>query len=158
MSHRTVITAVPGVPIIQIERIFDAPQEKVFQVFTQKDKVARWWSPSDEVHIEQLEAHEGGTWRFTHIFDGREITFYGVFHEVTAPERIVQTAEFANLGERGHVVLGRYEFTKFAENQTRMLLTEAYLTTQDRDTALQSGMETGLAQSYGNIDNVLQDM
>ncbi|EDK72408.1 Activator of Hsp90 ATPase 1 family protein [candidate division TM7 genomosp. GTL1] len=158
MNNKTVIMAEPGIPIIRIERVFDAPREKVFQVFTQKDKVAKWWSPSNEVRIDALDAREGGAWKFTHVIDGQDITFYGVFHEVTAPERIVQTAEFANLGERGHVVLDKYEFTEFKGGQTHMTLTEAYLTTQDRDAALKSGMETGLAQSYINLDTVLREM
>jgi uncharacterized protein YndB with AHSA1/START domain len=158
MSNKTIVTASPKTPIIRIERSFDAPREKVFRAFTQKDLVARWWSPSERAHIDALEAKAGGAWKFTDTFDGQDITFYGYYHEVTTPERIVQTAEFANLNERGHVVLDRYEFKELSKNRTQMILTEAFLSLADRNAALQSGMETGLARSYALLDDVLREL
>jgi uncharacterized protein YndB with AHSA1/START domain len=158
MSNKTTITAELGQPTIHIERIFEAPREKVFQLFTQKDQIVKWWSPSGEVRIDALDARAGGAWKFSDVFNDQEITFFGYYHEVTAPERIVQTAEFANLQERGHVVLDRYEFNELAKDRTQMILTEVFVSTADRDAAIQSGMETGLAQSYSKLDNVLQTL
>jgi uncharacterized protein YndB with AHSA1/START domain len=157
MSNTMTLTAEPGTSIIQIERIFDAPRNKVFLTFTHKEKLEKWWSPNGEAHI-KIDAREGGAWKFTDVMsDGQKITFYGIFHEVTSPERIVQTAEFANVGERGHVVLEKYEFTELDDKRTRLLLTEVFMSVEDRDAAIESGMEGGLAQSYDNLENILQE-
>jgi uncharacterized protein YndB with AHSA1/START domain len=159
MSNKTTLTAEPGSPIIRIERTFDAPPVKVFLAFTLKDKIERWWSPSGNARIDDLDAREGGKWRFTHVMpEGQEITFFGYFHEITPPERIVQTAEFASMPVRGHVVLDKYEFTKLDNGRTHMELTEAFMSVADRDAAVEAGVETGLAQSYLNLDTVLQEM
>jgi uncharacterized protein YndB with AHSA1/START domain len=152
MSNKTAITAEPDVPTLRIERTFDAPRDKVFLAFTQKDMLEKWWSPWDTARIE-LDAREGGAWRFTDSTDGQEVTFYGYFHEVTAPERIVQTTEFAGI-ERGHPVLDRYEFTE-ENGRTLVTITEAFLSVEDRDAAIQSGMESGIVQHYVNLDKVL---
>src|SRR5687768_16638871 len=104
MSNKMKITAEPGQPTVRIERVFNAPRQAVFDIFTQKDKLEKWWSPYGNATIE-ADVREGGAWKFK---DGEEVNFYGFYHEVTAPERIVQTSEFANLPERGHVVLERY--------------------------------------------------
>lgn len=157
MSNKTILTAEQGAPIIRIERMFDAPRDKVFAAFVQKDKVAKWWSPGGTARIDELDAREGGTWKFIDIMpDGQEVAFYGSFHEVTAPERIVQTSEFDGLGERGHAVLDRYEFSELDDGRTQLTLTEAYLSLADRDMAIANNMEEGLAQSYVNLDKILE--
>ena len=35
--------------------------------------------------------------------DGNESAFHGVYHEILAPERIIDTFEFEGLPEAGHV-------------------------------------------------------
>lgn len=158
MSNNMTLIAKPGVPIIRIERIFGVHRDKVFLAFTQKNILQKWWSPNGEARI-KIDCREGGVWKFTDVMsDGQEITFHGIFHEVTAPERIVQTAEFANLGERGHVVLSMYEFFELDDGRTRLLITEAFMNIEDRDAAIASGMEIGLAQSYNSLDTLLQKM
>jgi uncharacterized protein YndB with AHSA1/START domain len=151
MSNKMTITAEPGQPIIRIERAFNAPRTAVFEIFTQKDKLEKWWSPYGSATIEQ-NFTEGGAWKFA---EGTEVVFYGYYHEISAPERFVQTSEFANLPERGHVVLERYDFTEQADGTTLITLTEAYLSVADRDAALQSGMQEGLAKAYDKADALL---
>ena len=158
MSNKTTLTAEAGSPIIRIERTFDAPPARVFLAFTLKDKIKKWWSPSGNARIDEFDPREGGRWRFTHVMPkNQEVTFFGYFHEITSPERIVQTAEFASMPVRGHVVLDRYEFTKLGDGRTQMTLTEAFMSVADRDAAVEAGMETGLVQSYLNLDTVLQE-
>lgn len=162
MSNKTTIIADPGSPIIRFERVFDAPRDKVFEVFTNKDMLAKWWSPSKTARIDELDVREGGLWKFTDVSpDGSEIAFHGYFHEITPPERFVQTSEFDNLvdiiGERGHTVLARYEFKELPDGQTQYIGTEIYMSADDRDMAIQSGMESGVVQSFNNIDAIFEE-
>lgn len=151
MSNKMNVTAESGQPIVKIERAFNASRQDVFAIFTQKDKLEKWWSPYGNATIE-IDLKEGGAWHFS---EGQEADFYGFYHEVTAPERIVQTSEFGVLPERGHVVLERYEFTEQTDGTTLMTLTEAFLSVEDRDAMLQSGMEEGLSKTYDKIDQLL---
>lgn len=151
MSNKTIITKEPGQPIMRIERVFDAPRQDVFDIFTTKELLEKWWSPYEQATI-QIDAREGGRWHFT---AGPDVTFYGYIHEFSAPERFVQTEEFANAPERGHAALDRYEFAELPDGKTKMTLTTVFLSTADRDLAIESGMETGVIKSYETIDTLL---
>jgi len=152
MSNQTKVIAEPDSFNVRIERVFDAPREKVFQIFTSKDYLEKWWNPFGEATIE-IDARDGGSWKF----GGDGVTFFGVFHEIAAPDRIIQTSEFAELGERGHVILEKYDFTEQADGSTLVVATETFLSAGDRDGLLQSGMEEGLVKNYEKIDALLAE-
>jgi uncharacterized protein YndB with AHSA1/START domain len=158
MSNKTTLTADKNSPIVKIERIFDAPREKVFAAHTEKDKIEKWWGAFGETHAE-IDLRVGGAWRFAEVQpDGQEIAFHGIFHEVTAPERIVQTEEFANIPERGHVILDRYEFIDLGDGKTKLILTFTFLSQEDCSLMIESDMESGVVRQYQNLDKLLQEM
>jgi len=148
------VVADPGTQEIVITRSFDAPRELVFKAFTDADAVRQWWGPdSSETTVDRLEARPGGRWRFVERErDGNEYAFHGVFHDLQAPERIVYTFEFE--GMLGHVLL---ETVVLEEQDGRTLMTDTsvFQSVADRDGMLQSGMETGAAESYARLDDYL---
>jgi uncharacterized protein YndB with AHSA1/START domain len=99
------VVAEPGNHDISITRSFDAPRDLVFRAFTEPEAVRQWWGLSTtETVVDELEARPGGRWRFVERDgEGNEYGFRGVYHEATAPERIVYTFEFE--GMPGHVLL-----------------------------------------------------
>ena len=74
-------------------RVFDAPRELVFQVWTQPEHVAQWWGPNGFTNtIHSMDVRPGGVWRFImHGPDGRDYPNKIVFIEVVKPERLVYT-------------------------------------------------------------------
>lgn len=154
MSNTTIITAEPGQPILRVERVFNAPRPAVFDIFSKVENLEKWWNPYGPAKVE-ADIREGGAWKFD---GGENATFYGYYHEVTAPERIVQTSEYASLPERGHVVLDRYEFTEQPDGATLVVLTEVYMSTEDRDQATASGMTDGIEETYKKIDKLLEEV
>jgi uncharacterized protein YndB with AHSA1/START domain len=148
------VVADPGTHDIVITRSFDAPRELVFAAYTDPDAVRQWWgqAASDTV-VDELEARAGGRWRFIERDgEGNEWGFHGVYHETVAPQRIVNTFEFE--GMPGHVLL---ETTTFEEQDGRTLMTSlsVFQSVADRDGMLQSGMESGAAESYDRLDQYL---
>jgi uncharacterized protein YndB with AHSA1/START domain len=95
----------PGRQDIVITRTFDAPRDVVFKAVTDPDLIPKWWGPRRyETVVDRAEVRPGGLWRFINRdADGTEYGFKGVYHDVVAPERIVQTFEFE--GAPGHVAL-----------------------------------------------------
>src|SRR5438093_416792 len=60
MAARDSVTEVPTKEIV-IERVFDAPRERVFDVFTQPEHLQKWWGPKMfSVPISEFEARPGG--------------------------------------------------------------------------------------------------
>jgi uncharacterized protein YndB with AHSA1/START domain len=148
------VVADPGTQEIVITRSFDAPRDLVFKAFTDPDAVVQWWGfDSTEMVVDQLEARPGGRWRFVgREGDGSEYGFHGVYHDVQAPDRLVYTFEFE--GMPGHVLL---ETVVFEDQGDRTLVsdTSVFQSVADRDGMLQSGMETGAAESYRRLDEYL---
>jgi uncharacterized protein YndB with AHSA1/START domain len=148
------VVADPGTHDIVVTRSFDAPRDLVFAAYTDPDAVRQWWGQgTSETVVDELEARAGGRWRFVERDgEGNEWGFHGVYHETVAPERIVNTFEFE--GMPGHVLL---ETTTFEEQDGRTLMTSlsVFQSVADRDGMLQSGMESGAAESYDRLDQYL---
>lgn len=156
-GYETVITAEPGKQTIGITREFDAARELVFQAFTDPELYAEWLGPRElTMRLETFEPRDGGAWRYVHVDPaGNEYGFRGVFHEVTAPERIIQTFEFEGLPERGHVTLETASFVELPGGRTRLVMESVFRSIADRDGMLQSGMERGVQDSYARLSELL---
>ncbi len=139
---------------IRIERIFEAPRDAVFAAYTDPALIPEWWGPRGMTTIvEEMEPKAGGKWRFKmRDPEGGETEFRGVYREVTAPERIVQTFEWD--GMPGHVSLETADFEDLGE-RTRLVGVSVFHLPAERDGMLESGMEGGLGETYSRFDEVL---
>lgn len=159
-NNETKISAESGKQEIVITREFDAPRELVFKAFTDPELYVQWLGPRGfTMQLELFEPESGGRWRYTHKDkDGNEYSFHGVYHEVTAPERIISTFEFEGLPEKGHVVLETARFEELPGNRTRLMSQAVFQSVADRDGDLQSGMEEGVNDSYDRLDELLDKL
>jgi uncharacterized protein YndB with AHSA1/START domain len=158
-NNETIITAEPGKQEIIITREFDAPRELVFKAFTDPELFIQWLGPHRlAMTLETFEPKDGGSWRYIHKEqNGNEYAFHGVFHEVTAPERIIQTFEFEGLPEKGHVTLEIANFEEIQSGRTKLSMKSAFLSVADRDGMLHSGMEKGINDSYERLDVLMAE-
>jgi uncharacterized protein YndB with AHSA1/START domain len=140
---------------IRIERVFDAPRERVFAAHTDPELVAQWWGRRmTAAVIDELDATSGGKWRFVERNeDGSETAFRGVFREVTAPERIVQTFEWE--GMPGHVSVDDARFEDLGDGRTKIVSITTFHTGEERDGMIDAGMEKGLNEGYEQLDELL---
>jgi uncharacterized protein YndB with AHSA1/START domain len=126
---------------IRVERVFDAPRDHVFSVWTDPELIPEWWG--DQTVVEEMDVRPGGRWRFS--------TGYGVvegeFREVEPPERLVQT--FQN-----H--LQTLEFEELGEERTKLTQTMRFASAEERDTTMQYGVEEGAKGGFARVDAVLQ--
>jgi uncharacterized protein YndB with AHSA1/START domain len=152
-ARRATITT-PAEREIHIERVFDAPRDRVFAVYTDPALIPEWWGPRDTTTVvDTMDVRAGGTWRFVmHGADGTESGFRGTYREIVPPERIVQTFEWE--GMPGHVAVETAVFEDLGE-QTKVTTTSIFHTTEERDGMLGSGMEGGLNETYERLDEVL---
>jgi uncharacterized protein YndB with AHSA1/START domain len=157
MANKTKITAEPGKQEIVITREFEAPRELVFRAFTDPTLYTQWLGPRDlAMTLETFEPRDGGSYRYVHKdHAGNAYAFHGVYHEVLAPERIINTFEFEGLPEKGHVILGTVKFESMPGDRTRLTSKSVFLSIADRDGMLQSGMERGVNEGYERLDELL---
>lgn len=158
--NQTTVTAEPGKQEIVITREFDAPRELVFRTVMDPALVSQWWGPRYlTTEVDKMDVRPGGQWRFINRdAQGNVYAFHGVYHEVLAPERVIDTFEFEGLPETGHVTLETMRLEELPEGRTRLVVQSVFQSVADRDATLQSGMETGLKDTYDRLEELLQEM
>jgi uncharacterized protein YndB with AHSA1/START domain len=139
-------------------RVFDAPRELVYRAFTEADLVARWWgSREGTTIIDKFDPRPGGAWRIVdRDKDGNEDAFRGEIRELTPPERVVQTFEWEGLP--GHVSVETVTLEDIGGGQTKVTSVSTFDNPEDRDGMLSSGMETGMAEAYDQLAELLGEL
>ena len=138
---------------IHVERVFDAPRERVWNALTDPALLAQWWGRGNKLEIERFEPQPGGHWRFVENLDGERFAFEGRFRALKAPERLEETFEWD--GMPGHVSVDTYTLEPLPDGKTKLSSDTLFLTAEDCEGMLKSGMEEGLAQSYDALDRLL---
>ncbi len=154
LNRATVTT--PSDREIRIERIFNAPRERVWRAMSDPALVAQWWGRGNKLVIERDEQERGGHWRYVeHSAQGIH-GFEGRYREVVPPERTVRTFEWD--GMPGHVMVETATLEDLGDGRTRLVSVSLAHTTEERDGMLGSGMEGGVNESYAALDQVLAAM
>jgi uncharacterized protein YndB with AHSA1/START domain len=160
-KNATKIIVEKGKQELFIIREFDAPREQVCKAFTHPEILVKFFAPPGvEMVFETGDFRTGGCYRYSHVTpDGKKNTAFGVIHELRAPERMVQTFEFAGMPEGGHVVLETLLFEGLPGNRTKLTIHDVCRSLADRDAMIESGMESGLTAIFNQLDQVLtQDL
>jgi uncharacterized protein YndB with AHSA1/START domain len=81
-----------------IERIFEAPRELLYRVWTEPRHLLKWWSPKNFTPLSIThDLQVGGTYRYGVLSpDGNEVWMGGVFQEIVPNEKIVMTFRWEN--------------------------------------------------------------
>ncbi len=159
-KNETNITAEPGKQEIFITREFDAPRELVFKAVTDPQLIPHWWGPRYlSTEVDQMDVRSGGQWRFINRdVQGNAYAFHGVYHEVLAPQRIIDTFEFEGLPETGHVTLETMKLEALPGGRTRLIVQSVFQSVADRDGTLQAGMQEGVKDTYDRLAELLKQM
>jgi uncharacterized protein YndB with AHSA1/START domain len=72
-------------------RVYDAPRERIFQVWTDPQHLSQWWGPRGFVTTTfKMDFRPGGVWRFVmHGPDGTDYQNKITYVEIDAPKRLV---------------------------------------------------------------------
>ena len=156
--NQTNVSAEPGKQEIVITREFDAPRELVFKAVTDPNLIRQWWGPRYlSTEVDKMDVRPGGQWRYINRdAEGNAYAFHGVYHEILAPERVIDTFEFEGLPETGHVTLETMKFEALPGGRTRLTVQSVFQSVADRDGMLQSGMESGLNDTYNRLEELLK--
>jgi uncharacterized protein YndB with AHSA1/START domain len=158
-TNETTIEADPALPVIRIVREFDAPPERVFRAFTDPELFTRWLGPTTtSVRLDDWDARSGGSYRYTMLRGEGETatelaTFWGSFHEVRSPDRLVQTQSLEGMGDGA--ILNTLTFTDLGDGRTRLTDHTLVDSFEGRDAILASGMDEGVIAGYRKLDELL---
>jgi uncharacterized protein YndB with AHSA1/START domain len=140
---------------IVMTRIFDAPRDLVFEAHSSCEHLSRWWGPRGyEIVGCEVDFRPGGAWRVVHRGpEGEEYGFRGEYREIVRPERITWTFEFE--GMPGHVSVETMTLEEH-DGKTTFTSTSVFDSVEDRNGMLESGMESGAAETMERLDEYLE--
>jgi len=138
-----------------MSRVFDAPRELVWKVYTDPTLVSRWWGRKNSTTIvDKMEVEAGGVWRYIEQgAEGNEYAFNGVYKEVKVPERLVYTFEFEPLA--GHISTDTITFVELPDGKTKITARTTFDTLEDLEGMLQAGMEGGAVETWDRLEELL---
>ena len=142
---------------IVMTREFDAPRDLVFEAHTKPELVQRWLTgpPPWVMTTCEIDLRVGGTYRYvwTHPDNGNAMGMGGTYREIVAPERIVACERFDDPWYPGEAV----STLQLTEKNGRTLLTNTvtYVSKEARDGVLASPMESGVAISYDQLEQLV---
>jgi uncharacterized protein YndB with AHSA1/START domain len=157
-SSATTKVSLPSDLEILVTREFDAPRDIVYKTMTDPKLIPQWWGPrSDKITVDKMEVRPGGKWRFVATqADGTTYAFRGEYREIVPGEKIVQTFEFEPMA--GHISVETWTLTDLPGGRTLFTTRSVFSSKEDRDGMVQSGMESGLRETYERLDEVLASL
>jgi uncharacterized protein YndB with AHSA1/START domain len=136
------------------ERTFDAPSALVFDVLTKPEHVQNWMANYGYKLDATADVRVGGSFRYYFHNDGGEsFVLSGDYLEVDPPSRLVSTE---GLGEGPDIPRATNVMTLTErDGRTHMTIVMSFTSKQMRDEVLATGMESGAAIAYDQMDEYL---
>jgi uncharacterized protein YndB with AHSA1/START domain len=143
---------------IVVTRTFAAPARLVFAAMSKPEHVRRWWAPRTRGEMTEctIDFRVGGAWRYAmRANGGMEVGFSGKYLEIDAPHRIVHTEIFDPFPDVVSVVT-----TTLVESAgtTSFTCVIRYPSKEVRDQVIATGMESGMRESYRQLDEVVRSL
>lgn len=154
------LTRLTTINEVSFVRVFDAPRQLVFKMWTDQEKMARWWGPKGFTNpLCKLDVRPGGAIRIDMRGpDGSVHPMKGVFTKISTPELIEFTAT-AFEDENGVPLVEVRHMVSFDEKDGLTTLTvrsTAIKTGRPKLLTPLAGMEAGWSQSLDKLSAEVQ--
>jgi uncharacterized protein YndB with AHSA1/START domain len=142
---------------------FDAPVERVWQLWADPRQLERWWGPPTyPATVTSHDLRPGG--RVEYLMTGPEgdqPRGYWKVLEVEPPHRLVYLDGFANADGTPNDELptstGQVTIENIGDGRTRMTIETLFPSAQAMEQTLAMGVEEGLKEAIGQIDAILAE-
>jgi uncharacterized protein YndB with AHSA1/START domain len=144
-------------PVIRYRRFVKAPPELMFAMWTEPEHLRNWWGPRElELVLCEVDLRVGGSYRMVHRApDGTEHAFRGEYLELDRPTKIVQTFVYEPWPDAVSVESVQFEETG---DGTLVRGESRHSSLENRDRHVESGMESGMAESYARLDELVDPL
>ncbi len=140
-------------------RVYDAPRELVFEVWTDPKHLSQWWGPDGfTTTTSAFDMRAGGVWRFVmHGPDGRDYENRITYDEIVKPERIVY--HHGGGDDVGPVQFRTTVTFEDLNGKTRLTLHAVFPSAAERDRVIKEyGADKGAVQTLSRLADYLTTM
>ncbi|WP_308639801.1 SRPBCC domain-containing protein [Paenibacillus silvisoli] len=168
MSNNATVSRVENENVLVLERIFEAPRELVFKVFSEAEHLKHWWGPRGwEVPVCKVDFQPGGVWHYCmKCMDKNQGDFYGmeswgkgIYQEIVAPEKIVYIDYFSdaegNVDQNLPSTEVTLEFVDLGNGTTKLVNRAVYVSAEALKTVIDMGMLQGVSETWDRLEEHL---
>ncbi len=155
----TLTVTTPSDREVRITRIFDATRPMVFDCWTVPELLKGWLHGPDGWRLEvcEIDLRVGGSARYVWRHrGGQAMGMSATYREIVRP-RLIVASELFDEDWTGGETLGTVVFTEVG-GKTLLTQTILYASQAARDGALGTGMTSGMADSYAQLDACLASL
>jgi uncharacterized protein YndB with AHSA1/START domain len=154
-SHEPTVFSEPSALENQVSRVFRAPLERVYRLFTEAATLPYLFSPDPAaVTVERFEFRVGGRYSIAvKMDDGSTTRFQGEYREIDPPRRVINTFEVDLFP--GASAIETDEFEAVGQS-TRVTVRWKYLRQADRDKMSGPTMEQAVTKMWDHVDELLE--
>jgi uncharacterized protein YndB with AHSA1/START domain len=170
MPTSDMVSSVENDTVLVLERVFDAPRELVFKMFSQPEHLVHWWGPRGwELPVCTVDFRPGGVWHYCmKCVDRNQGEFYGmeswgkaVYKRIVEPESIAYTDYFSDADGNENEALPSTEVTiDFIDlgGRTRIVSRSAYVTAEALQKVMDMGMLQGITETWDRLEERLREV
>lgn len=147
-----------------IERIFDAPPELMFEMWSDCKHLKHWWGPKEWPMEEcSMDFKVDGIWHYClrGPNEGDESWGKAIYKEINNPEKLVYEDYFSdkdgNINEEMPGMLITVEFHNY-NGKTRVASTTLFDTPETREKVVEMGVVEGMGSSMDRLDTYLAEL
>lgn len=135
---------------LTVRRTFDAPRERVWDAWTDPDRVDQWWGPDGfTTTTGEMDVQPGGVWAFEMVGpDGEVYPNRIVYDEVQRPERLTYAHGSPEDPEQFEVTVSLEEA---AGGGTELTMEMRFPSAGELDGAVEFGADEGAVQTLGRL-------
>lgn len=170
MSNNAMESSVENDRILVLERVFDAPRELVFKMFSEAEHLRHWWGPKGwEIPVCNVDFRPGGVWHYCmKCADPNQGQFYGmeswgkgIYKEIVEGEKIVYTDYFSDAEGAINESMPATEVTlAFVEldGKTKLISRSEYADAEGLKSVIDMGMLQGITETWDRLEQRLQEI
>lgn len=170
MANDKMTTTVERDNVLVLERVFDAPRELVFEMFTDCKHLKHWWGPRGwALPVCNMDFREGGTWLYAmKCVDEGQGEFFGmeawgkaVYSAIDEPDTMSYTDYFCdsegNVNESLPATDVEMQFIDLG-GKTKVVSRSQYVSEEALKTVMDMGMLQGITETWDRLEERLEEV
>ncbi len=150
-----------------IARVFNAPRDMVWQVWTNCEHLKHWWGPKGwSLPVCKLDFRVGGVWHYCMegtMPDGSVVKSWGraTYREIVKPEHIVYDDTFSDeVGTVNESMAQMMITLTFADvdGKTEVTSRTLFESADQLQSIIDMGMEQGLAETWDRLEEYVKQI
>lgn len=170
MASSAMLSRVENEKVLVLERVFDAPRELVYKMFSEAEHLKHWWGPRGwELPVCNIDFRPGGVWHYCMKcvneslgeYYGMEAWGKAVYKVIEAPAKLDYTDYFSDAegGTNPDLPVTEVE-TDFIDEggKTKIVSRSSYVTPEALRTVMDMGMLQGITETWDRMEERLNEL